>query len=69
VKQDERDKLVVLIDYWIKHNKEHGDEFKEWAEKARSLEEGAVQDALMAAFFKMSETNELLLDALDKLKE
>ena len=39
---DERKKLVTLLDYWIEHNVEHGQEFREWAEKAASFGEPEV---------------------------
>ena len=67
--QAERDKLAVLLAYWIKHNKEHGEEFKEWAEKAGGFGESAVHDELLDAYHKINEANELLLKASEKLKK
>ena len=29
--------LEVRLGYWIRHNREHGDEFREWAGKAPSI--------------------------------
>lgn len=37
--EQEKEKLKVLLDHWIEHNKEHADEFREWAEKAKNLSE------------------------------
>ncbi len=67
--QVEKGKLRVLLDYWIEHNKEHGEEFREWAEKARGLGETAVHDELMEAYREIGKVNSLLLKALDRLKE
>lgn len=66
--QAERGKLRVLLDYWVKHNREHGEEFKEWAEKARSFGEIAVHDELMEACEEMGKANASLLRALERLR-
>ena len=66
--QAESDKLRVLLDYWVKHNREHGEEFREWAEKAKSFGEIAVHDGLMEAYEEMGKANSSLLRALEKLK-
>jgi hypothetical protein len=36
-------KLRTLFDYWIEHNREHEQEFRDWAGKATSLGEVAQQ--------------------------
>ena len=64
----EKDKLRVLIDYWIKHNEEHGEEFREWAEKAGSSGETAIRDELAAAAGAMEKANESLSRALERLR-
>jgi nickel/cobalt exporter len=67
VNEGEKDKLKVLLEYWVKHNREHGDEFKEWAEKARGSGEAEVYDELMAAAEEMEKANSLLTRALERL--
>jgi hypothetical protein len=67
--QAEKDKLSALLDYWVKHNKEHGEEFKEWAEKAKDFGEAAIHDELMQAYEEMDKTNALLLSASERLKK
>ena len=37
MEKTERGKLDVLLNYWIEHNKEHGEEYKEWTEKVKNL--------------------------------
>lgn len=66
--QAESDELRLLLDYWVKHNKEHGEEFREWAEKAESFGELGVHDELMEAYEEMGRANASLLRALEKLK-
>ena len=34
---DVREKLRILLDYWIEHNSEHEREFRDWADKVTSL--------------------------------
>ena len=47
---DERDKLKTLLNYWIAHNKEHGQEFREWAGTAKGFGEAeASEEASLAA--------------------
>ena len=67
--QAEKGKLRALLDYWVKHNKEHGEEFKEWAEKAKDFGETAIHDELMQASEEMDKTNALLLSASERLKK
>lgn len=66
--QAEKNKLMVLLDYWIKHNSEHSEEFKEWAEKVQNLGETAIYDDIMEAVGQMDRANAPLLRALARLK-
>ncbi len=66
--QAEKDKLRILLDYWIKHNREHGEEFKEWAEKVKSSGETAVHDELIEAVEQMAKANAPLLRAMERLR-
>ena len=34
---DVQEKLHVLLDYWIEHNQEHEEEFRDWARKVAPL--------------------------------
>lgn len=66
--ETEKQKLRILLNYWIEHNKEHGDEFKEWAEKAGDPEEAVVRREILEAVQHMSKVNDFLIRALDNLK-
>jgi len=60
------EKLRVLLDYWIGHNREHEQEFQEWAgraalfstEVARHLAEAAAEMA--ASSRKLEKAREIL---------
>ena len=59
---EEKDKLRMLIPHWIAHNKEHENEFRDWATQTdvASADILAAADAIVLA-------NESLLTALEKL--
>jgi len=65
--KSEIEKLRILLDHWIEHNKEHGDEFRQWAEKARDLGEAVVQENMLDAAQYMDKAGESLLRALQEL--
>jgi hypothetical protein len=46
--------------FWIEHNKEHGKDFKRWAEKAKGFDEFGteVYEAIKEAVEHMEEMNE-----------
>ena len=66
---DERAKLKTLLNYWIEHNKEHSQEFREWAEKARSFGEVTAGEEILQAAEDMDKASEFLSQALGRLEE
>jgi len=69
MEKDDKTKLRVLLDHWIKHNREHAQEFTDWAEKAGGFGQAAVHDEINQAAQQMNKANEFLLAALKRLKE
>lgn len=67
--KSEMEKLKILLDHWIEHNKEHGEEFREWAEKARDLGEAVVHEDMLDATQHMNKASESLLKALEELNK
>lgn len=65
----EKEKLRVLLNHWVQHNREHAQEFRQWAEKAERLGQRTVSDDIIRAAQQMDKGNEFLLAALDRLKE
>jgi hypothetical protein len=66
---DEKSKLKTLLDYWVEHNQEHSQEFKEWVDKARALGEKEVADELLLASQEMDKVSEILSKTLKRLQE
>ncbi|MBT4512290.1 MAG: hypothetical protein HOC20_08800 [Chloroflexi bacterium] len=57
---EDREKLKHLMEHWIEHNREHADEFRQWADKANGFGESAVHDDIMEAVEHLNKANESL---------
>jgi len=68
---DVREKLRILLDYWIEHNSEHEQEFRDWADKAVSLSTELAQQLREAAAKMAAASNDLMKakQALPESKE
>jgi len=65
---NERAKLRTLLNYWIEHNKEHSQEFREWADKAKGFGEAEAQKEMLQAALEMDKAGALLSQALRRLE-
>ena len=63
----EEEKIRTLLDYWIEHNREHGQEFNEWAEKMKDADKPIVSAELLQASLDMGKATEHLLKARERL--
>lgn len=66
---DEKAKLRSLLGYWLEHNREHGQEFREWAKKARAMGETTAGEAMCTAARDMEPVNKALSHALKSLSQ
>jgi len=57
---DVQERLQVLLDYWIKHNQEHEEEFRDWAQKVSSLSSEVAEKLQAAATGMATATNDLV---------
>ncbi len=57
---DIEEKLHILLDYWIEHNREHEKEFRDWAQKAASLSAKVAQQLQEAATRMAAASNDLM---------
>lgn len=64
----EREKFKILLNYWVRHNREHGEDFKKWAKKARDIGEMEVFEAILEAKKLMDNVNKPIIRALERLK-
>jgi hypothetical protein len=65
---DVREKLRILLDYWIEHNSEHEQEFRDWADKVASSST-EVTKLLREAATKMAAASSELMKAKQALPE
>ena len=63
-----QEKLHVLLDYWIEHNREHEEEFREWAAKV-VFSSSEVAQQLGEAAAKLAEANSDLIKARQILED
>ena len=66
---DERKKLRTLLKYWTTHNKEHIQEFREWADGVTKLGELETAKWLEQAAQEMDKASEYLSHALKSLEK
>ena len=66
---DETAKLKTLLNYWIEHNKEHSQEFREWAGKTKVFGEAQAYEEMLQAAQEMDKASESLSRALRRLEE
>jgi hypothetical protein len=64
---DDREKLTKLLGYWVEHNQEHSEEFKEWAEKARDMGEAEAAAEILEAVANMDKVSAILSGTLKRL--
>ena len=57
---DVQEKLHVLLDYWIEHNQEHEEEFRDWAQKVASVSTEIAQKLQEAAEKMAAASNDLM---------
>jgi len=53
---DIQKRLHILLDYWIEHNREHEQEFRDWADKVTSSL-GEVAQQLQEAGIRMADAS------------
>ena len=65
---EERVKLRTLLNYWVEHNMEHSQEFREWAEKVKGFGEAEAGEDMLRAAQEMDKASEILSQALRRLE-
>ena len=66
--EDFKDRLHILLDYWIDHNKEHEEEMHEWAARAASVGLKVAAELELAAA-KLAEATASLEKAREALRD
>ncbi|MCD6232348.1 hypothetical protein J7K28_06990 [Candidatus Aerophobetes bacterium] len=66
--KNDKEKLKILLEHWIKHNNEHLQEFQKWAKKAKVSGNISVHNDILRAVEKMREVNKYLANGREKLE-
>jgi len=64
----EREKLGKLLEFWIKHNDDHVNTYREWSKKAGRENMGEVVNLLEEASELTLSINELFKQAMKELR-
>ena len=67
--ETELTRLETLLDYTLEHNKEHADDLRNLAQKAKELGKIAAHDDIIKGTEQMDRANEILETALKKLRQ
>ena len=63
----DQEKLTILLAYWIEHNLDHAQEFRQWAQRAEAFGSKEAASKLEVAAQEMIAVNDSLKTALDLL--
>jgi hypothetical protein len=66
---NERIKLKTLLKYWISHNREHSQEFRDWAARVKEFGDATASKELLQAALDLDKASESLSQALKSLEE
>ncbi len=64
---DDKTRLKTLLSYWVDHNREHSQEFRDWADKAEKMGESQVSKDLLKAVGNMEKVTATLSGILKRL--
>jgi len=64
---DDKAKLAAVIRHWMEHNESHIDDYRRWGETAAKLGLASVKTEIDAAVDNLSQSNDHLKKALDRL--
>ncbi len=65
---EDKSKLYTLLGYWIDHNSEHCEEFRQWVPKAKEMGEAQVALELLQAINEMDKAGVILAQARKRLE-
>ena len=62
----ELEKLRVMLPHWIEHNRSHGEEFKKWADIAKSAGAPDIASLIETAYAQTAQAEQALSQAREK---
>ncbi|MFC1852093.1 thioredoxin [candidate division CSSED10-310 bacterium] len=67
--KDDKGKLEVILTSWTERNKQYGEKFRKWTEKAQNLKGDPQYNKALQAVKELEEANEHLFQVLTKIQE
>ncbi|MEW6162508.1 MAG: hypothetical protein AB1606_04250 [Nitrospirota bacterium] len=64
---DEVEKLKRLLYYWLEHNNEHAEAYRDWARKASSPGNREISEILDLLYYETKRLNRLFEKAIKKI--
>lgn len=65
----ELERLKMLIEHWLEHNREHAQTYKEWAEKAAAMGRKDIAIVLDNLSLETGRLENLFMEALSLVKD
>ncbi|MBF0120850.1 MAG: hypothetical protein HQK79_18640 [Desulfobacterales bacterium] len=62
---DSNDKIITLLKHWIKHNEEHANSYKSWADRIHGRESEKIKELLYEAASLTIEVNDKFKKAIE----
>lgn len=66
---EEIKKIDILLDHWVKHNREHASEYKKWADKLKGEKFKGISRHLERASELVKQSNQEFVLAKEKMKD
>lgn len=65
---DDLERLKVMMEHWLEHNREHVQAYKEWAEKAKAIGRKDIATVLSNISLESERIENLFMEALSLVK-
>lgn len=65
---DDLERLKVMLEHWLEHNREHARTYKEWAERADAMGRKDIARVLSDISLESERLENLFIEALSMVK-
>lgn len=65
---DDLERLKVMLEHWLEHNREHVQTYKEWAERADAMGRKDIARVLSDISLESERVENLFIEALSMVK-
>lgn len=65
---EELERLKIMLEHWLEHNREHAQTYKEWAEKAEAMGLNDIATVLINLSLETGRLENLFMEALSLIR-